>query len=159
MLELMWVLHMKIKWRGNRKAFDGNRIQSLLLQFQNRQGETLCLARANNVHFTSPLRLVILMNCNTFSTLYKEGWQSMKREWRQKKVLPIAETELNQIWWWSYVFSDLRQQYKCICYGFMLFSEILMLTNLKEYFSFYYKTIFSFIVLLSCLHQKLSYSF
>ena len=54
------------------------------------------LTRANNVYCTNTLRLVILMIRNTFSTLYKEGWQSMKREWRQGKVSPKARTELKE---------------------------------------------------------------
>lgn len=51
--------------------------------------------------------------------------------------------------------SKLRQDYKGICYGFILYSYILMLTDLKEYFSVYFKTIFSLIVLLFYLHWKL----
>lgn len=50
--------------------------------------------------------------------------------------------------------SKLRQNYKCIFYNLMLCSDILMLTNLNESFSVYFRTIFSFIVFIFCLHQK-----
>lgn len=125
------------------------------------------LAKASNVYCTGTLRLVILMICNTFSTLYREVWQTMKRQWRQGKVSPKARTELTELK--KEIESNLamklcdmklRQEYKCICYGFGLYSEILRLTNFKEYFSVYFKTIFPLIVLLFfCLHQKLSHTF
>lgn len=85
------------KWRGNRTAYDSNRTESLLLQLRNIQGEMVYLGRASNVYCTSTFRLVILMICNTFSTLYKEGWQSMKRKWRQGKVSPKDRTELKEL--------------------------------------------------------------
>lgn len=58
------------------------------------------LARTSNAYCKSVLRLVMLMIYNTFSALYKESWQSMKREWRQGNILPRVRTELRELKKW-----------------------------------------------------------
>lgn len=58
------------------------------------------LARASNAYCKSTLRLVMLMIYNTFSALYKESWQSMKREWRQGNILPRVRRELRELKKW-----------------------------------------------------------